>query len=150
VELGATIRFPEGARKRQFWAAYPKDEAAFRRFVIPESYDEEGIVFYPDHVSHRARALQDSYRGMPRQEVARLCFFWRSDLEGFEAKHSPDTMEAIQDFLVDRTQRQKEEKAWRVAEAERCKPPTPPVGYSWRPDFGFIERYELLVDRIPG
>ena len=118
---------------------------AFRRHVVPESYDEDGVVFVVERdFDHQARELQESYRGVPRQEVARPCFLWRSDPEGFGARHPPDIGEAIRDFITDRSQREEEEKAWRAAEAERCEPPTPPIGYSWRPAFGLIEKYVLV------
>ena len=64
---------------------------------------------------------------------------------GLQRQASPDIGEAIQDFITDRSQREEEEeKAWRAAETERCEPPTPPIGYSWRPAFGLIEKYVLV------
>ena len=94
---------------------------------------------------HEPRELKDSYRGLSRDEVARLCFFWQSD-KGFEATHPPETICAIQEYLADRSRREAEEKKWKAAERERCEPPTPPIGYRWRPEIGLVEKYVLTVE----
>lgn len=149
VEPGAIIRFPEGAEKTEFWDSYPHDEAEFRRRVIPESYSDEGICYAVPKEYSAPRTLKDSYSGISRQEISRLCFFWRSDQKEFEAKHSPEVIEAIKDFLEDRSQREAEEKAKLDAEAERHRPPTPPIGYYWRPvasEWGLEVRYLLAIE----
>jgi len=123
VKPGATIQFPEGAEKAEFWDSYPRDEAEFRRRVIPESYSDEGICYAVLKEYSTPQKLKESYRGISRQEVGRLCFFWRSDQKKFEAKHSPEVIEAIKEFLEERSQSEAEEKAKLDAEAERQRPP---------------------------
>jgi hypothetical protein len=146
AQPGATVCFPRGARKTEFWSTYPSDELAFRNCVLPESYSEEGIVFVSERTFfHEPRELKDSYRGLSREKVARFCFFWQSDRDEFEERHPPETIEAIQDFLADRSRRQEEGKEWLAEERERCEPPTPPVGYRWRLETGFVEKYILMV-----
>jgi hypothetical protein len=146
---GVTIRFPQDAQKTEFWNVYPTDEASFRRCVIPESYDEEGIVFSVERtLAHHPRDLKDTYCGLRRDKVARLCFLWQSDEGGFQERHPPEFIQAIQDYLADRSGREAEEKKWRTEEEKRCEPPTPPAGYSWRLEFRLIEKYVLVVDGV--
>jgi hypothetical protein len=149
VDPGATIRFPEVAEKTDFWDSYPRDEQEFRRLVIPESYSDEGICYAVPREYHPPRSLKESYWGIARQEVSRLCFPWRSDQKQFEARHSPEIVEAITEFLEDRSQREAEEKATLDAEIERQRPPTPPIGYYWRSapsEWEMEVRYVLAIE----
>jgi hypothetical protein len=146
VQPGAKVCFPQDAKKMEFWNDYPSDESAFRRCVIPVSYDEEGVVFVVSRKwGHEPRELKDSYRGLSRDEVARLCFFWQSDKD-FEATHPPETMDAIQEYLADRSSREAEEKRRKAEEDERREPPTPPIGYRWRLEIRLVEKYVLTVE----
>jgi hypothetical protein len=143
---GAQIRFPEGAFKQEFWDAYPRDELAFRRRMLPEGYLEKGIEYFPpDSPMVERRPLRDEYQGIPRQEVGHLCLMWRMDPAGFAERHSPRELQAIQEFLADQGHCKNDYLARKQAAKVDERPPTPPIGYHWQYRVGEwgIEYYAL-------
>ena len=55
-------------------------------------------------------------------------------------------MDAIQEYLADRSSREAEEKRRKAEEDERREPPTPPIGYRWRLEIRLVEKYVLTVE----
>ena len=148
VEPGDVIRFPEGAKKRAFWDDYPEDERTFRCYVLPPGLGESGIEFYALLELLEKKPLKESYRGIPRARIGHLCLMWRMDRQRFEAQHGEEVLQAIGEFRNDQAACAEEcNKQW-DAYMERCKPPTPPVGYYWKRVWGMWgARYVLCIDR---
>lgn len=143
------IRFPPGARKTEFWLNHTRDEVELRELCAQQGYDEESPVVF-DHIRGfpgLPRDLCPSYRGIPRTDVARLCFLWQTDKARFEATHSITELSAIREYLADRDSRSAENLARDAVAAEEAEPPTPPIGFHWvavpTEWPGMVQRYTL-------
>ena len=142
------LEFPASVAKAEFWEQYPNDV---------ESFDEQvrqGISYTVElrDPSPPPDPLQESYGGMPRQEVDRLSLFWRSDPAEFESRHKPEVLKAIQEYADDRDRLESEARSarerWERKVEDVRRLPTPPVGYEWHRDMGGTISFEFEIFRL--
>lgn len=123
------ILFPAVREKSEFWDPYPSKADDFAARV------QAGIIYTFRHRLPSLRQPRDTYRGIPRSEVARDLVFRLADPEGFSQRHGANVVRAIDEFVQDKHdalakwRQEKDEAAQEFEEASRL--PTPPLGFHW-------------------